>query len=344
MDTVMYGRAHMLRGGGWLAGVLAACLAISCGKNASKPAAAEPEWLARVNGEAITEADLRFEIERRVESKRPVGDAQSILQELIQRRIMLQEAAKSALLQDPAVQRELENRQLGQWLDRTLQVKRDAVRVTDEELRAHYDAQPEAHTRPGMVRLAILYRRVNARDPDQQAAALREELEKAKAAYLADPAKATQQGRIPGFGAVAAEYSEDTISRYRGGDLGWMETVGAEHHHPAAVIQAGLALERGAISEVFQAGEGLYVVMKMDERAAQVAPFEEVAPVLRRRFIRQRQEEIERTFVSNLLASARVEVDAAKAARVEMPSPATPEPPALRPAAEWRPAQQPPNP
>ncbi|HMP76317.1 MAG TPA: peptidyl-prolyl cis-trans isomerase [Kiritimatiellia bacterium] len=344
MDAVMHGRARILRGGGLLVGTLVLLLAASCGKKSPAPSVAEPEWLARVNGERITEEDVQFEVQRRLASKRPVGDPQAILQELIQRRVMLQEARKSEHLHDPAVQRELENRELGQWLDRTLQVMRDGVRVTDDDLRAHYDSNLAGYTRPEMVRLAVLFRRVQARDPDAQAEALREELEKARAAFLADPAAATQQGRIPGFGTVAAEYSEDTISRYRGGDLGWIEVNSAEHRHPDAVLKAGLALELGAVSEVMAAGDGLYVVMKTGLQPAEVTSFEEVAPVLRRRLIRQRQEEIERSFASNLMAAARIEIDSEKASQLAIPMPETPEPPELRSPAEWRPEQKPPAP
>lgn len=308
----------------------------SCSRKAPEPAAA-PDWLARVDGESITEADVQFEIQRRTEANRPLGEASAILQDLIQRKAMLHAAAKSDVLKDPAVRRELENKQLGQWLDRSLQVARDQVSVSDEELRAHYEANGATFTRPEMFRLAILYRQVNPRDPADAEAALRAELEKGRAAYLADPAQATQQGRAIGFGTVAAAYSEDALSRYRGGDLGWVAADQKNERYPAEMIQAGRALAVGAVSDVLAAGEGLYVVMKVDERPAQTASFEEVAPTLRRKLIRAKQELVEQTFVSNVLAVAKIEVDQEKAARLTVPVPAAPTAPDLRKPEDWRP-------
>jgi hypothetical protein len=142
----------------------------------STPAAAEPAWVARVNGQPITEAEVQQEIQRRTAARRAVGDADSLVRELVERKAMLDEAARSPALQDPAVRRELENRQLGQWLDRTLKVERDRVTVTDDELRAHFAAHPETARQPEMVRLAILYRKANPRDPAESSTALRDEL------------------------------------------------------------------------------------------------------------------------------------------------------------------------
>jgi peptidyl-prolyl cis-trans isomerase C len=308
--------------------LLAGMAAGGCGKKA--PPTAEPAPLARVGDVAITEEDFAFEVRRRQETGRPLGDSQTILKELIERQAMLQKAERSEIMQDPAIRRELENKQLGQWLDRSLQVERDAVRVTDDDLRAHYDAHPEAFTHPEMSRLAMLYRQVSLRDPEETKAALRAELEQGRAAFLADPAAATQNGQMPGFGAVAAQFSEDPGSRYRGGDLGWLEESSGEHRQPAAVIETGLALAPGAVSEVISAADGLYVVMKSDRRPARVAPFDEVAPALRRQLIRLKQEEVERRFMSNLMAEAKIEINPDKAARLALPPAVVPAPPELQ--------------
>jgi len=312
-----------------------AFLSVGCGKKA--PVAGEPDPLASVNGVAITEEDFSFEVQRRVKSGRPLGDAQTILNELIERQVMLQKAESSDVMNDPQVKRELENRQLGQWLDRSLQIERDAVRVSDEELKSHYESNQNEYTRPEMIRLAILYRRVNAHDPDESTSSIRDELEKGRAEYLADPTVATQSGRIPGFGNVAVNYSEDTVSRYRGGDIGWLELGAAEYRKPKAVIEAGIAMEIGAISDVLSTDDGLYVVMKTDQRPAQVTPFEEVVPGLRRRLIREKQEMVERTFMSNLMADAKININPEKAGQLALPATATPEPPVLKPLADLAP-------
>ncbi len=320
----------------WWPLLVAGVVATGCGRK--EPAAPAP--LARVGDAVITEKDYVFEVQRRLEHGRPLGQPREILQELVERQAMLQKAERSEVMEDPEVRRELENKQLGQWLDRTLQVARDAVQVTDEEIRAYYDAHPEAHTRAEMSRLAMLYRRVSPRDSAETQAALREDLERGRAEFLADPAVATRNGEVPGFGSVAARFSEDPATRYRGGDLGWLGDAGDGGRQPAAVIAAGMALETGAVSEVISAGDGLYVVMKSDRRPAYATPYEETAPGLRRRLIRLKQEEVERTFKSNLLAEAKIEINAAKAARLALPPAAAPEPPDLLPVSDLAPQRE----
>jgi len=308
-----------------------------CGsRDAVPPEPPEPP-LAAVDGVSITEADFAFEVQRRQASGRPLGEPQAILDDLIQRQAMLQQAERSDIMQDPAVRRELENKQLGQWLDRSLQVERDRVRVSDAELRAEYDARPEAFTRPEMARLAMLYRRVNRRDAEAAQAALRADLESGRALFLADSSAATQAGQLTGFGTVAARFSEDAVSRYRGGDLGWQDRGSSGGRLPDAVADAGFALDVGAVSEVIADGDGLYVIMKSDARPARVTPYEEVAPTLRRRLIRLRQDAVERAFVSNLMASAKIEINQEKVARLALPPVETPVPPVLLPLAGFVP-------
>ena len=117
-------------------------------------------------------------------------------------------------------------------------------------------------------------------------------------------AQATRDGRIPGFGALAAEASEHATSRYRGGDIGWIETGRDAYPLPAAIVETGFALPVGGVSDVIETEEGLYVVMKQDQREARTAPFEEVADTLRRRLLRDRRDRVEAAFNSNLLARA----------------------------------------
>lgn len=319
-------------------GLLVAGVILAGGCSCRKEAVETVETpLAQVNGEAITQADFDFEVQRRLASGRPTGTPDEVLQGLVERRIMLQQAEQSALMADPVVRRELENQTLVRWLDRTLQARKDAVSVSDEDLRQAYEQNRDTFTQPGRVRLAILYRRLGRRDDDTRQAELQAELEAARARYLADPDGVTQNGRISGFGTVAATASEDAVSRYRGGDLGWLETGRQDYRWPDAVIAAGFALPPGQPSEVLAAGDGLYIVMKTGEREARITPFDEAVVSLRRRLLRERQDAVEKSFKQKLLAGADVRIDRAQAARLELPESVPQEPPALTPRGQRAP-------
>ncbi len=276
--------------------------------------------LAMVNGVPITKDDFTFEVQRRVASGRPLGHAASVLDELIERELMLQHAKTSDRLQDPVVQRELENQILVAWLDEALQTQRDSVRVSEDELRAAYESRLEEFTRPALTRLAVLYRRRSPLDPEETQVSLVAELEQARAAYLADPETATRSGRLQGFGTIAAEHSEHTVSRYRGGDLGWFDPASGISGVPDSIIQAGLALPEGVVSEVLPTDDGLYVVMKTGDRELQVTPYEEAAVVLRRRLIRERQDAVEEHFRASLREGAVISVSTDAVHQLELSS------------------------
>lgn len=329
-----------------LAGVAVCGLTAGCGRREpvraegedAPPAApaAEPASppLARVGTTAITEEDFAFELRRRRETGVPTGDAESVLEDLVRRAAMLQEAERAEWMDEPELRRERDNLRLSQWLDRTLRQEKDRVAVSDDELRAHYEAHVADHTMPALVRIAILHRRDASRDP-AASHALADGLREVRRRFLADREGATQKGRIPGFGTLASEASEDAASRYRGGDLGWLDPARDDARWPAAVLKAGFALQTGEVSDVIAAGDGLYVVMKQDERAARVTPFEQVATTIRRRLLREKQEATERAFVDGILARAGVEVNRERAARLVVPSvePVS-DPPMLLPVGE----------
>lgn len=316
-----------------LACLLAPALLAGCGRKQEAVAPPPPPPLASVNGVAITPEDVAFEIQRRREAGRPITDARTILSDLIERQTMLQAARASGVLDEPAVKRELENRELGQWLDRSLQRERDAVRVTDEELAAYYETNADLHTRPAMSRVAILHRKVGASDSEEARAAILDALAAARTAYLADPAAATRNGQLTGFGTVAASSSEDALTRYRGGDLGWTPDTDLARRIPGPVADAAASLGVGQVSEVITTDDGLYVVMVVERQPAARTPLAEVAPGLRRKLIREKQQLVEQTFTRNLLAAATIVVDEQQAAALAVPAaPPEPTPPVLVPA------------
>jgi peptidyl-prolyl cis-trans isomerase C len=77
-----------------------------------------------------------------------------------------------------------------------------------------------------------------------------------------------------GFGPLAIDYSDDDATRYRGGDLGWLDTDPARYHIDPAALATGFALEeRGQISSVIRGKDALYLVRVIDRRPAHsVAP------------------------------------------------------------------------
>lgn len=325
--------------------VLVLLLAVSsgCGRREEAPPAPVP--LARVGGAVISAEDVAAEARRLRAAGQPAGDAQAVLQALILREAMLQEASTSTWANAQEARRERENLLLAQWLEHTLQAEKERVALADDDLRHVYEANAAEFTRPAMARLAILHRKPSALGADSSAEALTAALRQARQKYLDDPSQATRSDRIPGFGAIAAEASEHATSRYRGGDLGWLEAGRDAHSLPAEVVEAGFALPVGGVSDVLATETGLYVVMKQDQRESRIAPFEEVAATLRRRLLGARRDAVESTFKSNVLARADIQIDMSQASALTLPQTTAriPAPPALVPVARLAPALETPE-
>lgn len=281
-------------------------VAAGCSRSPS-PTAAKPSSpvLATVGGRAITQSDFDSEVER-LGGAPSALDADAILRQLIEREAMLIKAEKAGIAESAAFRRETENRLISQWLSGTFNKERDAVRVTDEELVAAYEARKDGVLRQGAQhRLAILLRK--GKDTQELKAALAE----AVAAFKKDPDSFTQKGRLAGFGTIAADHSEDTVSRYRGGDLGWFDAEKRETSRvPEEVLSAGAALGVGEISDPVVAGDGVYVVMKSGARDAKQITFKEAAPALRRKLAGEKRSAVETQFKAALLAGVKVEVKA----------------------------------
>jgi parvulin-like peptidyl-prolyl isomerase len=80
---------------------------------------------------------------------------------------------------------------------------------------------------------------------------------------------------VTGFGALAMEYSEEATSRFKGGDVGWMQAGASGYRWPDEVIKAAFSLKAvGDISEVIEASDGFYLLRKIDFREPAVQPLE----------------------------------------------------------------------
>ena len=297
-------------------------ISVGCKPKVKPPAGSSPV-VAEVGGRTITQADFEAEAARRRASGNPVASAKALLGEMIEREAMLVKAEASGIARSEAFRRDSESRLLSQWVASTLAKARDGVEVTDEELKKAYEQRKDSVlTSAALTRLAILYRKVSSRAGNDVALALEKSLAEGVAAFEKDRAASTNNGRLPGFGKIAADYSEDTVTRYRGGDLGWLNPGQGEHPRvPKEVLAAGAALSQGQVSAPIRAGDGVYVVMKDGERAAKQMTFQEAVPMLRRRLLHEKQRDVEARFKAEVLGSVPVKVVESEAGKLTLPKP-----------------------
>ena len=305
--------------------LFAAALLCGCGK---KPvASAGSPVLAKAGDEVITVDDFQKEVERRTARNLPVPDKAILIEEMLVRLAAVSRARQAKLDTDADTRREMENVLIAKLRAQELEARLDTVTVTDDELRAAYEASAASHSRPAKVRLAMLHLQGDAKMSDAKRAELHARMEEGLKKAAENPAPGGRGAAAGGFGHIAVEYSDDQISRYRGGDLGWLDEGNYSYRWPKAVLEAGYALPQGSVSSIIETDTGLYAVMKTDRRDGSTTSLEEAKSSLRRELLAKKRSSIEAAFLAENRQLTGAEILTDVLATVTLPgSPARPAP------------------
>lgn len=299
-------------------GIMAwACVLAGCGERKGQHPGALV--LATVGDRQITETDFKRELERRQKTGRAGEDKMTVLSDLVRHEALLQRARAIGIDADPEVRREVSNLLIGKLMDKELQGKLESVTVSSEEIKSWYDHHKVTYTRPAQTRLAVLKLDIDPKASEVRKAEIRKRMEDTRSRVLADPPR----GRGPsntGFGALAVTCSDDQASRYRGGDVGWIETGRFPPRWPRDVLEAGLALPVGQYSGVIEAAGGVYLVTKTDSRAAVMTPLAEVESAIRQHLISRKRQDLEVTCRDDAARMIPYVIDTNALASVVMPT------------------------
>ena len=294
------------------------CLLSQCNKTASTRTADDAP-LAVVAGHRITAQDLRAEAEWRKTNNQFVPEAEALLKEMVKRLAMVERAKQSGLADEPDTRRRIESLLIARLRERQLDTELAKLAVTDEELAAAYKTRAAEFSRKGLDRFSILFQAAQSKMSDARRAEAHKRLEAALALADANPAPGGRGPAAAGFGAVAIDHSDDQTSRYRGGDIGWIESDAKQTRWPDTVLAAGRALKTGARSAILECEDGYYVIMKTESRPGGARPMEEIAERLRQSLLLEKQRACEERFVAQALELAKVEMNAAAARNVTLP-------------------------
>ena len=316
------GLGTMVRAMGSVLAVVVGLSFTGCNRPTARSAAEASPVLAKVGDREITVAQFEAEAARRAAARRPVTDKNALLQELVDREASLQRAHRAGLDQDPEVRREFENLLIARLVAREVTPRREAVAITPEMIQAEYDAHRDRYTKPEQARLAMLFLEANTKTSEARRSEIRVRLEEARVQAAALQTTNRSRG-VVGFGALAPRYSDDQVSRHRGGDLGWLARGERPSRLPEAVVATGWALEKGAISDIIEAPEGFYVVMKTDARDASTTPLESVQPAIRQSLLAREHKRLEDAFREETRTAAAIEIRTQALAAVTLPTPDT---------------------
>ncbi len=282
---------------------------------AAAPAISKEDAVASVNGTYISKKTLET-LEKEI-AERSQGQSfpkEQLLEELIQRELLIQQAMQKQLDKNPDVIERMNTVRNSLLSQAALQDYLKNNPVSDDEIKAEYDSK--------MGNMGSEYKASHILvKTEDEAKKIIAELDKGG-----------------DFKALAKKHSIDPMGS-EGGDLGWFT---ADRMVPP-FSEAVVALENGKYSkQPVQTQFGWHVILREDSRALTPPPLEAVKEQIRPMLQRQKAQ----TMIENLRKSAKVEIllppepkpaEQAQPADAQQPSATPSEAPA--PAAEPAPAQ-----
>ena len=249
-----------------------ACLAgltASCDSKKAPASHTEPVAI-QVGAQKIHLAELQADLDDLAKRRNPIAaDASKFIPSSVERLTALERAHQLGLDKDRELRRQWENLLIGRLHEQELEKRLAELKVTDAEIEEFYQNKKATYSRPAQLQLALLHLAVTRHTDEAKRKEIRAKMENAHSlAKELSP-------EVTGFGALAMEYSEEATSRFKGGDVGWMQAGASGYRWPDEVIKAAFSLKAvGDISEVIEASDGFYLLRKLDFREPAVQPLE----------------------------------------------------------------------
>lgn len=313
---------HRLQGGyanGWLRWALPALAAtiglVSCDSSKKTSSGSGDPVALRVGGQEVLLSELQAEVGfLRDRRSTAVSSREAFIETSIERRVAFQQACRMGLDKDPELRRQWENLLIGRLRQKELDDKLAAVRVTEQEIRAQYEANAGQYSQPAQIHLALLFQKLPAHAGAEVRGMLRARMEAARSRSL------SLGPDVRGFGPDAMNDSEEPTSRFKGGDVGWLRAGEPSYPWPQDVMEVAFKLGPvGAVSEVVESGDGFYLLKKLDFREASTRPLDDwMRASLEAAILKQKRESLESQLMHDWKKAVPVEIHEDVIARLEI--------------------------
>jgi parvulin-like peptidyl-prolyl isomerase len=264
---------------------------------AAAPAAGGGAVIARYGGMELTTARVQEAMKRlpgpsRVYLSSPERK-QQFIDNIIINDLMFAEGRKQGLVDDPDIERQVDDFRQRLVVQRVMRDLRKRPEVSDEEAKAQYDANPNLYSTTQIRASHILVK------DEKTAQEIHDELVK-------HPDK---------FAEIAKEKSTDLGSGRRGGDLGLFG--------PGRMVpefeKAAFALKVGEISEPVKTQYGYHVIKVTERKEGTVRPFDQVKTQIKSQIANQRLQKQVEEYMAGLRAKADIQIDEKALAALQPP-------------------------
>jgi parvulin-like peptidyl-prolyl isomerase len=173
------------------------------------------------------------------------------------------------------------------------QLVRSRVTVTDEDVRARYDAMVRRSESVSAVRLSHIRIDVPPKASDAVLAAAKE-----RAAAAIQRVRGGED-----FAAVAADVSDDEATKAGGGELGWFERGSLSPEWEAVVF----SMEKGEVRGPISGPKGLHVFYVADVKRTEIKSFEDLKETIRQELTRREMDKQTQLWIEELRKKAYID-------------------------------------
>ncbi|MBI5074314.1 MAG: peptidyl-prolyl cis-trans isomerase [Nitrospirae bacterium] len=240
---------------------------------------------------------------------------ETLLEDMVRFEVLYANAINAGYDKKPAILDALKRVIVNQYRQDHLEPELAKITVTDDEIRLFYNEHTSEFSTPQMVRAAVIKISVPAKAPDEK----RTELLK-RAEYARAEAMALDRATLS-FGQVAIKFSDDQMSRYRGGDTGLMKRGASDVRWGKEVMDAIFSLkEPGQVSSVIVSSDGYYIVKLMETKAGVTRPFFDVKEIIQSRLFFEKKIHKEKEFYEKLASALKIEINRELLSKIELPN------------------------
>lgn len=307
--------------GCFMAGMV--CSVVSCSRQPASPPVLSSETVAVVDHQIISRAAFQAHLARRGKGAQTSAHLEAALDEMIRAEAIYAKAKAAGFDTNAAVQAAIKRLVAAQYQAAQLPDAGGAPQISDQEMSQYYRAHQADFTMPEKVRAAIIFIKV----PGKATVEKQAEYTAAAESVLTEARQLTAASA--GFGALARKYSEDTATRYQGGDAGWLPKNAAEFRFGPAVAGAILALNNpGDLTPVIQTRDGLVLARLMEKKPASTRPLSELKEGLAYRLSLAKVAQREAAFQAAMKAGLNIQINRPLLESLAR-APAEPRPPGL---------------
>lgn len=262
--------------------------------------------LATVGDVTITVGEFQEQLNRQSPYIRArytsLEQKKEFLDSLIRFEVLAAEAARRGMDKDAEVVRTMKSVMVQKLMREEFERTVPPEAITDEEMKAYYDANMNEYVKPEEVRASAIVVK-----------------NKTQAEKIAAEAAGEAGKTNKGFRELVQKYSTDEATKVRGGDLRYFAR-GGKDAPPGPVVDAAFALgETGKVSRAIDAGNGTWWILKQTgHRRAMTKTFDDVKPSIRSKLHREKRLSAQEEFVSKLRGAATIQINEANLGKVRI--------------------------